>query len=544
MKQFRKIATYTALALLPVFANSCTDLSENLYDQISTDEFYANKNEVVSAVLRPYTHANAWITPSGQNGWWRLSELSADQLAWPQKGRHGYDDGNWIRLHYHTWTVDDAPIRDCWRLVWMGTGFCTTAIENIEKRDASAMGLTQAEKDGYVSELRLLRAFHYLRILDLWGNVPIVTKVGEPTSPPTATRKEVFEFVEKEIKDHIDKAPHLSKALLGRMSKEGAYAMLVELYLNAEKWSGTARWDDCIAAADNLRNGAVGGVNGGLALDTNLIDTYAPDNSNLAKETIFAIAYDFQISDFAPSWTGDFYHFVQGKINGNDRNGNDGVVVIPGVYTTFDPADKRKKEWILEGPQWEYNSADTIPVITTGNEYDGEQLVFVDNIRRNKANSTVSNMTEGEENSGVRFNKYKLGSIKDPHYRSTDWAVYRLSWVYFAKAEALMRKNGGVATQEAVDLVNAVRQRAFDKKVWDTHKYTTATLTMDELLAEYGREFIFEGYRRQELIRWDKFTNGTWWDHKSSENFRTIFAIPQNQRANNDSLKQNPGYPN
>ncbi|SHM16421.1 RagB/SusD family nutrient uptake outer membrane protein [Chitinophaga sp. CF418] len=544
MKQFRKIATYVALALLPVLANSCTDLSENLYDQIATDEFYNNKNEVISAVLRPYTHANAWITPSGQNGWWRLSELSADQLAWPQKGRHGYDGGNWIRLHYHTWTVDDGPIRDCWRLVWVGTGFCTTAIENLEKRDASAMGLTQTEKDGYTSELRLLRAFHYLRIMDLWGNVPIITKVGEPTSPATATRKEVFEFVEKEIKDNIDKAPHLSKALLGRMSKEGAYAMLVELYLNAEKWSGTARWDDCIAAADNLIHGGAGGVNGGLALDTNLIDTYAPDNSNIAKENIFSIAYDFQISDFTPSWTGDFYHFVQGKINGNDRNGNDGVVVIPGVYTTFDAADKRKKEWILEGPQWEYDSADTIPVITTGNEYDGEQLVFVDNIQRNKANSTVSNMTEGEENSGVRFNKYKLGSMKDPHYRSTDWAVYRLSWVYYAKAEALMRKNGGVATQEAVDLINVVRQRAFDKKVWDAHKYTTTTLTMDELLAEIGREFIFEGYRRQVLIRWDKFTTATWWDHKATEGFRTLFAIPQNQRANNVNLAQNPGYPN
>ena len=542
MKQFKKIATYTALALLPVFANSCTDLSENLYDTIATDDFYHNKNEVVSAVLRPYTHANAWVTPSGQNGWWRLSELSGDQLAWPQKGRHGFDGGNWIRLHYHTWTADDDPIKDAWRLMWMGTGFCTTAIENLEKRDASEMGVTQAEKDGYVSELRLLRAFHYLRIMDLWGNVPIVTKVGEPLSPATATRKEVFDFVEKEISDNIEKAPLLSKSLLGRMSKAGAYAMQVELYQNAEKWVGTPRWDDCIAAANKLINGEAGGLNGAMALDTNLIDTYAPNNSNLAKETIFAIAYDFQISTFTPSWVGDFYHFVQGKINGNDQNGNDGVVVIPGVYTTFDDADKRKKEWMLIGPQWEYGSADTIPVITKGNEYDEEQLVFVDNIRRNKANSTVSNMTEGEENSGVRFNKYKLGNIKDPNYRSTDWAVYRLSWVYFAKAEALMRKNNGIATQEAVDLVNAVRQRAFSAKVWDTHKYTPSTLTMDELLAEYGREFIFEGYRRQALIRWGKFTTGTWWDHVTSQDFRTLFAIPQVQRANNVNLAQNPGY--
>jgi len=542
MKKLRKIASYTALALLPVFANSCTDLSENVYDQIITDNFYNNKNEVISAVLRPYTHANAWTTP-GQNGWWRLSELSADQLAWPQKGRHGYDGGNWIRLHYHTWTVDDGPVRDCWNLLWTGLGFCTTAIENIEARDAAAMGLTQTEKDGYTSELRLLRAFHYLRIMDIWGNVPIVTKVGEPLSPATATRAEVFAFVEKEIKDNIDKSPVLSKSLIGRMSKAGGYAMLVELYLNAEKWTGTPRWDDCIAAANKLISGEAGGMNGALALDTNLTDTYIPTN-DLAKEIIFSIAYDYQISNFTPQWTGDFFHFNQGLINGNDRNGNDGVVVIPGVYTTFEADDKRKKEWILAGPQWKYGSADTIPVIASGgNEYNGEQLVFVDNIQKNKQNSTVSDMTQGEENSGVRFNKYKLGAQTDPHYRSTDWAVYRLSWVYFAKAEALMRQNNGVATQEAVDLVNACRQRAFSAETWDAHKYTTTTLTMDELLAELGREFIFEGYRRQELIRWDKYTTGTWWDHKASEGFRTLFPIPQNQRINNANLKQNTGYP-
>ena len=543
MKRFKKITTYTALALLPVFANSCTDLSEKVYDQLITDNFYNNKNEVVSAVLRPYTHANAWTTP-GQNGWWRLSELSADQLAWPQKGRHGYDAGNWIRLHYHTWTIDDGPVRDCWSLLWTGLGFCTDAIENINKREASAMGLTQQEKDGYVSELVLLRAFHYLRIMDIWGNVPIVTQVGIPLSPETKTRKEVFDFVEKEILDNIDKSPVLSKSLLGRMSKAGGYAMLVELYLNAEKWTGTPRWDDCINAANKLINNEAGGMNGALELDPNLIDTYKPDN-DLSKEIIFSIAYDYQISNFTPQWTGDFYHFNQSQINGNTLNGNDGVVVIPGVYTTFEDADKRKKEWILEGPQWRYGSNGTVPVISSGgNEYNGEQLVFVDNIRKNKQGSTVSDMTQGEENSGVRFNKYKLGPTSDPHYRSTDWAVYRLTWVYLAKAEAIMRKNNGAATQEAVDLVNAIRKRAFAPEDWGTHEYTTATLTMDELLAELGRELIFEGYRRQELIRWGKYTTATWWDHSASEGFRELFPVPQTQRVLNPNLGQNTGYPN
>jgi hypothetical protein len=123
-----------------------------------------------------------------------------------------------------------------------------------------------------------------------------------------------------------------------------------------------------------------------------------------------------------------------------------------------------------------------------------------------------SNMTTGEENSGPRFNKYKPGQQTDLHYFSNDWAVYRLSWVYLAEAEALIRQAGGTAPQQAVDLVNAVRKRAFPGAVWPGKAYTTATLTMDSLLAERGHELIFEGWRRQDLIRFGKFSTGSWWD--------------------------------
>jgi hypothetical protein len=152
-------------------------------------------------------------------------------------------------------------------------------------------------------------------------------------------------------------------------------------------------------------------------------------------------------------------------------------------------------------------------------------------------------MTTGEENSGIRFNKYKPGRQSDPNYFSNDWAVYRLSWIYFAKAEALMRLNGGNATQEAVDLINAVRKRDFTAADWPAKQYTTASLTMNELLDERGREFIFEGWRRQDINRFGTFSTGTWWDHKpDASDTRQLFPIPSQAIANNANLKQNPGY--
>jgi hypothetical protein len=539
MKQVKNLIRYTLLALPLVTIHSCTKLDESVYSEYITDNYYNSKIEVQTAVLRPYTHANAWITP-GQNGWWRLSELSADQLAWPVKGRHGQDGGQWIRDHSHTWTNDGEEIWGPWRLMWWGLGLCTDPIENMEKRTIASMGITQAEKDAYIGELRLLRAFHYIRLMDLYGNIPIPKTIGED-KPKTQKRADVFAYVEKEIKDNIDKVPNLSTTMIGRASKAAAYGMLVELYLNAEKWSGTQRWDDCITACNALINKQAGGQNGDMGLDPNITDTYKPTN-HLSKEFIFSIAYDYNKGNgWKPQWTGDFYHFNQRYIYDGTHNGNDGVVMIPGVYATFKSNDLRKKEWILEGPQ--FYLTDPTKIVEGSEEYKGKQLTFVDNIQRNSVGSTVSDMTQGEENSGLRFNKYKPGRQADADYMSADWAIYRLTWVYFAKAEALMRKNNGAATLEAVTLINDCKKRAFAPADWAAEAYTTGTLTMDELLAERGREFLFEGYRRQDLIRFGKFITATWWDHKpSNDKNKELFPVPNRQRVLNPNLDQNDGY--
>jgi starch-binding outer membrane protein, SusD/RagB family len=152
-------------------------------------------------------------------------------------------------------------------------------------------------------------------------------------------------------------------------------------------------------------------------------------------------------------------------------------------------------------------------------------------------------MTRGEENSGARFAKYLPGTQLDVNYWNNDFVLYRLAEIYYNKAEALTRKNNNVPTQTAVDLVNEVRKRAFRVEDWPAAAYTVATLTMDEFLAERGREFIFEGKRRSDMIRFGKFTTNSWWDHTASNNDKwKIFPIPRRQITANPSLKQNPGY--
>jgi starch-binding outer membrane protein, SusD/RagB family len=522
---------------------SCTNLDEKLYSELSTSGFYTNSDEVQSAVLRPYTHARAWAAPTGQQSYWRLTEYSGDQLAWPVKGIHGYDSGYWIRLHYHTWTTQDYTIQRAWELMYWGVGLCNDAIQNLQDRTASDMGIDDSDRSAYIAELRAFRAFHYLKIMDLWGNVPIVTVVGEPEYPATELRTDVFNFIESEILAVIDDLPVLTSSNIGRVTKAAGYAMLAELYLNAEIWTGTSRWDDCITVCDKLIAGDGGSQLGTIALDDDILIPFCNTNTVSSNENLFVLAYDYQSTSDYCSWNSDFYHFNQKYIYGGDKNGNDGAVVIPSAYDAFQNSDLRKSKWMLIGTQYYYSDPTT--TVKGAYEYSGKDLVFVNNIRRNSESGTTSTMYTGEENSGARFNKYRsgAGTSATENYWSNDWALYRLTEIYFDKAEALMRKNGGSATQVAVDLINTCKKRDFSTEDWDANKYTIATLTLDELLAERGREFIFEGKRRTDLVRFGAFLTTDWWDHSASNDDNiNLFPIPYSQTSINANLVQNTGY--
>lgn len=539
MKILRK--SYKVLVATAVLGFSgCMDLSETFYSQLSKDNFYNNRVEVMQGVLRPFTHMQAWLAPTGQNGYYYHSEMAADQVAWPQKGRHGFDGGDHIRLHYHTWTPDEPRMRSAWSLMWEGVGYVNAILGDLETLDIARAGLTEQERQKLIAEVKVMRAYHYMRIMDMWGNVPIITKVGEPLNPPTAPRAEVFQFVMNELEENVEMLEPLSQALVGRVSKAAGYAMLSELYLNAEKWSGTPMWDKCIQYSDKVINGDGGSLSGAMRLDPDILGPFK-NNNHLSPENIFQFAFSRE-GGFTFNWSG--FYFGYGNMSqalNVTYSGWNAFVVIPTAFDAFQEKDLRKKEWFLFGPQYFFNTQN--PILGT-EEYDGKPLVYVNSIRRNSEGQTgEGSMTAGEENSGARFHKYRSGTLNDPMYWENDYIIYRLTEIYFNKAEAIMRQNGGVANQEAVDLINASRKRAFSEADWASAAYTTSSLTLDELLAERGREFIFEGKRRTDLIRFGKFTTGDWWDHRPTNNPNLeLFPIPQIQITSNPNLQQNPGY--
>lgn len=543
MKKTNKyLCSILSAVTLGISFSSCTKLDETVYSQIKDDNFYKNKREVMQAALRPFTHMQAWLAPTGGNGFYYHSELSADQVAWPQKGRHGYDGGDHIRQHYHTWTSNESRLRGAWELMWGGVGYVNNAIQDIEKLDITKIAdLTEEERTQILVQLKVMRAFHYIKIMDLWGNVPIVTKVADPINPETRPRTEVFAFVQKELEENVGKLPKTSASNIGQVSMAAGYAMLAELYLNAEKWSGKAMNDECVAACDKIISGQAGGIGGAPKLSADLNALFSNTNS-ANPESLFQFQYSRQ-AGFTFDWSGFYmsYDYMK-EVLKVGYGGWNAFVVIPTAFSAYAENDLRKKEWFLFGPQYKYGT--TTPVLGT-EEYSGKPLVFVNSIRRESEGDKTSEggMTKGEENSGARFNKYKSGTLDDANYWENDYIIYRLTEIYFDKAEALMRKNGGKASSEAVEWVNESRKRAFSTADWPMAQYTVATLTLDELLAERGREFIFEGKRRTDLIRFGKYISGSWWDHKATnDKNKELYAVPMDQLAINPNLKQNPGY--
>jgi len=629
---------------------SCTDLDIVPYGEISAETFYKNRTQVEVAVFRPYSFAQTWIIPNGGNHW-RFAEMSSDQLAWPQKGRHGYDSGDHGRQHYHSWTtaVNDNTTWNAWNAGYTGVGYCNSVIEDVENLNFSEIGMNDADKNAYLDELTAVRAWHYLRLMDLYGNIPIATKVGEPLSPPNEPRAEVFKWIESELLSVAEKLPNLENKYGGRVTKAGVYAMLVEMYLNSQEWTGTPRWDDCIKYCDLLINGQAGGLNGAMQLDPDIDVTYSNRNSSLSKEILFQIACDRAQGMWFSR--GDLGTYVERDILNTEYGGNNGIVVQPGVIETFSDKDLRRYSWFLYGIGTGYGGYNymgpykdigrrlndyclgteeyidkpivylnkplkaVIEVSGTSStpldqrrisikewycpEFPGDEakLLMEEAYNGSKTKSVLINAYDGginevynsgaynggrpgdqyswsekndyrfmwqdcAENTGARHNKYKTGPQTDANYGKNHVAVYRLTEIYFAKAEALMRKNGNTATTEVVDLVNAVKKRAFLPEYWDSQeavdkadRYTTETFTMDEFLAERGREFIFEGKRRMDLIRFDKFEFGVpnWWDANAGypdgsagsinrDKTRRIFPIPGRAMEVNTSLVQNPGY--
>lgn len=539
----KKIFLLNSLLSLLLSFNACTHLDEELYSEIASSNFYNNESEVNSALLLPYRHLWAIY----ERIFW-CEELAADHFTLASKGPHGYDGGIYARVYQHTMTPEDTYVIAPWNKFYEGVGHVNNVLKDITDLDYTRIGLTEADKTSHIAEMKILRAYFYYQLLSVFGDVPIVTSLDQ-IGPKKSHREKVFQFIENEIKENVAYLPKGDvSSHYGRMNQAAAYMILAKMYLNAEVHIKKNMYNECLSICNDILSGKYGKFE--------LAKTwYAPFdyNNDQCKEIMFALPADY-INIGRPFFMEWFYHYNSFVYFDCEPMGNNAIHLAPSrkptgeiydfnglgtPYEIFADNDLRKRPYnganrdeggmFLVGLQ---KSPITGEISMGSVEYAGEPLVFVDYVARTKLGETNTGITNGEENTGIRMVKYGMypTSQKEKYYQA-DVVMFRLADVYYMKAECLLRTGGNQA--EAVQLINAVKQRNFAPE--DREKALYKTITLDELLKDRGREFMGECFRRTDLLRFGRY-HEAYWEKKPEDPSNYLLPIPNVAINSNKNL--------
>lgn len=539
MKHINKIYSIGLLGLLLAGSSACTNLLDDSYGQVVSENYAPKTEEEVSYLV------NAAYIPWREtllqwNGVVRSQELSADQDVIPARLGIGWVDGYiYKRWHEHTWTTEDDGVLQGWERTYNGINTCNRILSQIEE---GVITVDEATREPLIAELKVLRASYYYILVDLYGNVPIVTDFKDSSLPKQSTRKEVFDFIIKEVTENIDLLSETPRGYYyGRFNKWAAHTLLAKMYLNAEIWSGTPQWQKCIDECDAVIDFA--NSSNEYALEANQKNVFVTNNEN-SKEIIFALPFD---EIYVTGWNDfDFHMYTLAPENQDTYQFTErpwgGVCAIPQFIDTFHPNDLRLAQNYIQGQQ--YTASGEIL-----QRSDGEGPLIYTN--------SVPSIDASDVDDGYRWGKFEYAQ-GITNRLSNDWPLFRYADILMMKAEALMRSG----QPGAGELVTEVRKRAFedindaivtDQQLEEGSCYDYGRrdenletyeggedIKYGRFLDELGWEFCQEGRRRQDMIRFGVFTTKSWFSHDKSNPNRNLYPIPNKIMLTNSNLTQNP----
>lgn len=461
------------------------------------------------------------LTPAGVDGgagtWmrvhWNMQEITADEAMI----LNSWNDPGYADLKYNTWVSDNTWEFMAYQREATSAKLCSEFLSKVD--GAKSCGVSDELIEQMKSEARVLRAYSYYYMIDLFGRGPWITNEAVGTEAPVYDRKQLFEAVTAELIDVINNGALIDsqKQAYGRLSKQAAEMLLAKLYLNAQVYTGEAMYGECAKWCKEILK------------DTN---TLAPEYEYLfcasndryvgkGKEIIFAIPQDV---NHMTTYGGTTY-------------------MTAGAY--FGDIDAAEKDYLgFGGNSW--GGLKMRPeLVDCLKEYPGDKrnLVYVGSYQNN-LEDLANNAPDG---CGIMCVKYKYlteeqianhnadGYASAVAYCGADFPVFRLADVYLMLAECELRGVDGADPD--FTYFNQVRKRA---------GLANLKPTLDQLLSERQRELYWEGHRRQDLIRFDKYTSGYNWSWKGGvlegrniDSYRTVFAIPYQYVG---TVGQNPGY--
>ncbi|MBW8685928.1 RagB/SusD family nutrient uptake outer membrane protein [Chitinophaga rhizophila] len=454
-----------------------------------------------------------------QSNFWALQEMTADEAVAPTRGGDWDDNGVWRALKLHNWTPDHTYISNTFTNI-LQLQFLATNVLSFKPSARQA------------AEARFLRAFAMFTVLDGWGQVPF-RNPGDTllNAPRVMTSTEATTYIIGELTEIIDALDENVPAFTA--NKNAARALLMKCYLNkgafANRQAPTfdpADMQKVIELADDIT------ASGRYSL-TNYFDNFAFNNDAISKENIFTQRNGPGYSTVR-SGNAAFCHWAPTLHYNQDPSGWNGYATISDFYDKFEATDVRRggdypgvtdrsglKVGFLVGQQVNASG-------TALKDRKGNPLIFTRELKLQETDPNTLEVT------GIRVVKYPPdmtnNETKSSNNANNDYVFLRYADVLLMKAEALLRTN---RAGDALTIVNTIR----------THRKASswAAVDLDKLIDERGRELYWEGWRRQDLIRFGKFLQP--WQLKPNDDPKNLlFPIPTRDLAVNRNLQQNEGY--
>ncbi len=459
---------------------------------------------------------------------WSTQEVTADaaKCAWGDA---------WVNdLNNCTWRGDvlnDAVyavyVRTLQGITYVNEYLRQTSDAYLSSRGCSAD--VKAKVQQYRAEARFLRAFFYWAAMDTFGQVPFSTEdtqFGGGYNPPQKPAAEIFDFVVSELEDLASDASAMPAAQSNypRADKGSVLGLLARVYLNAEVYTGTAKWAEAKNACEKI-------YSLGYALAPTHAELFRGDNgenSYAKKEMLFAASYN---AEHTQSYGGTTYLTL------STLSGDDGAVNITGINGGW--AGNRVPDHYVQT-----YFAPTAADFETG-EYtiaDKRGQYFYIKGRSQSMQDNLNTFLNGW--SCIKYNNVPhdmdavdyAATAATKNFSDIDWPLIRLGEIHLIYAEACMHAGGDASAQ-----IKALADRA--------GVAAPATIDADFLMAERARELMWEGHRRTDLIRFGKWLSGYNWTYKGG-NFGgqdlpshfNVFPVPSTELATNLDLQQNPGY--
>jgi hypothetical protein len=459
---------------------------------------------------------------------WTMQELPTEEAvtAWGGADNVGLPD-----IHAMSWTSSNQYSSILYYRCYAQITLCNNFVLESTDEKLSQRGITGASADTvkyFRNEARFLRAYQYWVLMDLFGNPSFVTEtsIGSINLPKQISRKDLFTYIESELKD-IDAGLPPPRYSYGQADKAAAWALLARMYLNAEVYTGTPRYPDAITYAKKV-------IDAGYTLIPDYTQLMRADNYKNTSEFIFPIKYDGRYSQSFGGST-----FLQACASGGSMpvalygTGNKwaGFRTTSALVDKFQPSGSGQQD--LRGTQGSgisnsfYTDGQSKQINDISSFTDGYGVIKYKNINR-----------DGTPGSNQTFS-------------DVDVPLFRLAEIYLIYAEATIRGGAGGDLTAAKGYLNKLRERAFNGNSGD---FNDADMTMANIdatiLDERARELYWEGFRRMDLIRFGKFTGNNYvWPWKGGikggggvADFRKLYPIPAAEINANTNLIQNTGY--